>query len=163
MLLKSCRHTTFLAELKSVEFADSPLLAPFKASWERYQAVRLGLNRQGKPVCLMDIATIAGRELKRTGKLDDMEDSEEVNAASIVVPVEIDGRTQEWLVMFKNETHNHPTEIEPFGGAATCLGGAIRDPLSSRSYVKIVPKLTVLSAEKPSPQIVAWLEPFGPS
>ena len=130
-----CRHTTFLAELKSVEFADSPLLAPFKASWERYQQVRLGLNRQGKPVCLMDIATIAGRELKRTGKLDDMEDSEEVNAASIVVPVEIDGRVQEWLVMFKNETHNHPTEIEPFGGAATCLGGAIRDPLSGRSYV----------------------------
>ena len=130
-----CRHTTFLAELKSVEFADSPLLAPFKASWERYQRVRLGLNRQGKPVCLMDIATIAGRELKRTGALDDMEDSEEVNAASIVVPVEIDGRTEEWLVMFKNETHNHPTEIEPFGGAATCLGGAIRDPLSGRSYV----------------------------
>ena len=111
------------------------MLAPFKASWERYQAVRLGLNRQGKPVCLMDIATIAGRELKRTGKLDDMEDSEEVNAASIVVPVEIDGRVQEWLVMFKNETHNHPTEIEPFGGAATCLGGCIRDPLSGRSYV----------------------------
>ena len=130
-----CRHTTFLAELKSVEFADSPLLAPFKAAWERYQRVRLGLNRQGKPVCLMDIATIAGRELKRTGALDDMEDSEEVNAASIVVPVEIDGRTEEWLVMFKNETHNHPTEIEPFGGAATCLGGAIRDPLSGRSYV----------------------------
>ena len=130
-----CRHTTFLAELTSVEFAPSPLLAPFKASWERYQQVRLGLNRQGKPVCLMDIATIAGRELKRTGHLDDMEDSEEVNAASIVVPVEIDGRPEEWLVMFKNETHNHPTEIEPFGGAATCLGGAIRDPLSGRSYV----------------------------
>lgn len=130
-----CRHTTFLAELKAVEFEPSPLLAPFKAAWDRYQQVRLGLNRQGKPVCLMDIATIAGRELKRTGALDDMEDSEEVNAASIVVPVEIDGRTEEWLVMFKNETHNHPTEIEPFGGAATCLGGAIRDPLSGRSYV----------------------------
>jgi phosphoribosylformylglycinamidine synthase len=130
-----CRHTTFLAELKSVEFAPSPLLAPFKAAWDRYQQVRLGLNRQGKPVCLMDIATIAGRELKRTGHLDDMEDSEEVNAASIVVPVEIDGKVEEWLVMFKNETHNHPTEIEPFGGAATCLGGAIRDPLSGRSYV----------------------------
>ena len=130
-----CRHTTFLAELTAVEFAPSPLLEPFRLAWERYQQVRLGLNRQGKPICLMDIATIAGRELKRTGHLDDMEDSEEVNAASIVVPVEINGQTEEWLVMFKNETHNHPTEIEPFGGAATCLGGAIRDPLSGRSYV----------------------------
>ncbi len=130
-----CRHTTFLAELTAVEFEPSPLLEPFRLAWERYQQVRLGLNRQGKPICLMDIATIGGRELKHRGILDDMEDSEEVNAASIVVPVEIDGKIQEWLVMFKNETHNHPTEIEPFGGAATCLGGAIRDPLSGRSYV----------------------------
>jgi phosphoribosylformylglycinamidine synthase len=130
-----CRHTTFLAELKAVEFEPSPLLEPFRRGWEHYQQVRLGLGRGGKPVCLMDVATLAGRELKRTGALDDLEESEEVNAASIVVPVEIDGRTEEWLVMFKNETHNHPTEIEPFGGAATCLGGAIRDPLSGRSYV----------------------------
>lgn len=130
-----CRHTTFLAELTAVEFEPSPLLEPFRQAWENYQSIRLGLNRQGKPVCLMDIATIGGRELKRRGLLDDMEDSEEVNAASIVVPVEIDGKMEEWLVMFKNETHNHPTEIEPFGGAATCLGGAIRDPLSGRSYV----------------------------
>ncbi len=130
-----CRHTTFLAELTAVEFEPSPLLEPFRLAWERYKHVRLGLNRQGKPICLMDIATIGGRELKHRGILDDMEDSEEVNAASIVVPVEIDGKIQEWLVMFKNETHNHPTEIEPFGGAATCLGGAIRDPLSGRSYV----------------------------
>jgi len=130
-----CRHTTFHAELTAVEFEPSPLLEPFRLAWERYKQVRLGLNRQGKPICLMDIATIGGRELKHRGILDDMEDSEEVNAASIVVPVEIDGKIQEWLVMFKNETHNHPTEIEPFGGAATCLGGAIRDPLSGRSYV----------------------------
>lgn len=130
-----CRHTTFLAELTAVEFEPSPLLEPFRQAWQNYQSIRLGLNRQGKPICLMDIATIGGRELKRRGILDDMEDSEEVNAASIVVPVEIDGKVEEWLVMFKNETHNHPTEIEPFGGAATCLGGAIRDPLSGRSYV----------------------------
>ena len=130
-----CRHTTFLATLTAVEFEPSPLLAPFKAAWERYQQVRLGLGRDGKPVCLMDIATLAARELKRQGLLDDQEESEEVNAASLVVPIEVDGRKEEWLVMFKNETHNHPTEIEPFGGAATCLGGAIRDPLSGRSYV----------------------------
>lgn len=130
-----CRHTTFLASLQAVEFADSPLLKPFEAAWSRYQNVRLGLGRSGKPICLMDLATLAARELKRTGQLDDLEPSEEVNAASIVVPIEIDGRSEEWLVMFKNETHNHPTEIEPFGGAATCLGGAIRDPLSGRAYV----------------------------
>ena len=130
-----CRHTTFLAELTAVEFAPSPLLEPFRLAWEKYKQVRLGLNRQGKAICLMDIATIGARELKRRGLLDDQEDSEEVNAASIVVPVEINGKVEEWLVMFKNETHNHPTEIEPFGGAATCLGGAIRDPLSGRSYV----------------------------
>jgi len=130
-----CRHTTFLAELTAVEFAPSPLLEPFRLAWEKYKQVRLGLNRQGKAVCLMDVATIGARELKRRGLLDDQEDSEEVNAASIVVPIEVNGQTEEWLVMFKNETHNHPTEIEPFGGAATCLGGAIRDPLSGRSYV----------------------------
>ena len=130
-----CRHTTFLATLTSVEFEPSPLLAPFRAAWERYRQVRIGLGRDGKPVCLMDLATLAARELKRRGLLDDQEESEEVNAASLVVPIEVDGRPEEWLVMFKNETHNHPTEIEPFGGAATCLGGAIRDPLSGRSYV----------------------------
>ncbi len=130
-----CRHTTFLAALTAVEFEPSPLLEPFRKAWERYHQVRLGLGRDGKPVCLMDLATIAARELRRQGRLDDQEDSEEVNAASLVVPIEVDGRSEEWLVMFKNETHNHPTEIEPFGGAATCLGGAIRDPLSGRSYV----------------------------
>lgn len=130
-----CRHTTFLTELESVEIEPSPLTAPFAEAWRRYLEVRKNLGREKKDVCMMDIACIGARELKRTGALDDLEESEEINAASIVVPVEIDGKTEEWLVMFKNETHNHPTEIEPFGGAATCLGGAIRDPLSGRSYV----------------------------
>ena len=134
-----CRHTTFLTELKDVTFDDSPATAPIKAAWELYLQTRKELGREGKDVCLMDLATIAARALKKSGRLDDLEESEEINAASIVVPVEIDTaagkKTEEWLVMFKNETHNHPTEIEPFGGAATCLGGAIRDPLSGRSYV----------------------------
>lgn len=130
-----CRHTTFLTELTSVDIEPSPLTKPFADAWERYQQTRRNLGREKKDVCMMDIACIAARELKRTGALDDLEESEEINAASIVVPVVIDGNSEEWLVMFKNETHNHPTEIEPFGGAATCLGGAIRDPLSGRSYV----------------------------
>ena len=130
-----CRHTTFLAELTKVDFEASPLTEPFRQAWQRYLEVRKTLKRESKTACMMDLATLAARELKRRGVLDDMEESEEVNAASLVVPVDIDGRTEEWLLMFKNETHNHPTEIEPFGGAATCLGGAIRDPLSGRSYV----------------------------
>ncbi|MCR5183508.1 MAG: phosphoribosylformylglycinamidine synthase [Opitutales bacterium] len=130
-----CRHTTFLTRLTDVSFEDSPLTAPVKAAWEKYLSLRKELGREGKTVCLMDVALLAMRELKRQGKLNDLEESEEINAASIVVPVTVDGVTENWLVMFKNETHNHPTEIEPFGGAATCLGGAIRDPLSGRSYV----------------------------
>ena len=130
-----CRHTTFLTRLNRVSFDDSPLLAPVEKAWERYLALRRELGREDKTVCLMDVALLAMRELKKQGKLDDLEVSEEINAASIVVPVTVDGKTEDWLVMFKNETHNHPTEIEPFGGAATCLGGAIRDPLSGRSYV----------------------------
>ena len=130
-----CRHTTFLTRLNRVSFDDSPLLAPVEKAWERYLALRRELGREDKTVCLMDVALLAMRELKKRGKLDDLEVSEEINAASIVVPVTVDGKTEDWLVMFKNETHNHPTEIEPFGGAATCLGGAIRDPLSGRSYV----------------------------
>ncbi len=130
-----CRHTTFLTKLESVEFENSPLTAPFAKAFESYLATRKRLGREAKDICMMDMACLGARELKRTGELDDLEESEEINAASIVVPVEIDGKTEEWLVMFKNETHNHPTEIEPFGGAATCLGGAIRDPLSGRSYV----------------------------
>lgn len=100
-----------------------------------YLDEKKSLGREQKPVCLMDIATTGMRALKAQGKLDNFDESEEINACSIVVPVDVDGVEEDWLVMFKNETHNHPTEIEPFGGAATCLGGAIRDPLSGRSYV----------------------------
>ncbi|MCD8298349.1 MAG: phosphoribosylformylglycinamidine synthase [Opitutae bacterium] len=135
-----CRHTTFLTRINDVEFANSPLVEPSKKAWEKYLDTRKKLGRDGKTICLMDVALLAMRELKKQGKLADLEESEEINAASIVVPVtseNADGtrKTEDWLVMFKNETHNHPTEIEPFGGAATCLGGAIRDPLSGRSYV----------------------------
>jgi phosphoribosylformylglycinamidine synthase len=131
-----CRHTTFLTRMENVVIDDDPLTRPIKAAWERYKSVRATLYaKKDKPVTLMDIATIGARELKRRGLLGDLEESEEINAASIVVTVDVDGKDEEWLVMFKNETHNHPTEIEPFGGAATCLGGAIRDPLSGRAYV----------------------------
>lgn len=131
-----CRHTTFLTRLEKVEIEDSPLTAPVRQAWEEYQGARQQLYAgKDRPVTLMDIATIGMKALRKAGKLDDLEVSEEINAASIIVPVEVNGHTEEWLVMFKNETHNHPTEIEPFGGAATCLGGAIRDPLSGRAYV----------------------------
>ena len=129
-----CRHTTFLTKIDAVTFDEGT--EPVQRAWQSYQQTRIALGREDKPVTLMDIALIGMRELKKSGELDNLEVSEEVNAASIVVPVSIDGRPEEeWLVMFKNETHNHPTEIEPFGGAATCLGGCIRDPLSGRSYV----------------------------
>ncbi|MGC9450150.1 MAG: phosphoribosylformylglycinamidine synthase [Oceanipulchritudo sp.] len=133
-----CRHTTFLTEITSFEVEEGPLTAPVQAAWEAYQEARrdvYGTDPGDRPVCLMDIALMGMKSLRKAGRLGALELSEEVNAASIVVPVEIDGESEEWLVMFKNETHNHPTEIEPFGGAATCLGGAIRDPLSGRSYV----------------------------
>ncbi|MDO4187804.1 MAG: phosphoribosylformylglycinamidine synthase [Lachnospiraceae bacterium] len=132
-----CRHTTFSTELKDVTFDDGYYANPIKESYDKYNKIReeLFAGRDDKFPCLMDIALLAMRKLKKDGKLDDMEITDEINACSIVVPVEIDGKEEEWLVMFKNETHNHPTEIEPFGGAATCLGGAIRDPLSGRSYV----------------------------
>ncbi|MDR1498115.1 MAG: phosphoribosylformylglycinamidine synthase [Puniceicoccales bacterium] len=134
-----CRHTTFRAKLETVTF-DNPHENSFlQKAWQLYLDTRKKLGRLHEDVCLMDMATLAARALKASGKLDDLEESAEINAASIVVPVKIkttDGtRDEEWVVMFKNETHNHPTEIEPFGGAATCLGGAIRDPLSGRSYV----------------------------
>ena len=129
-----CRHTTFLTKIDEVSFAEDA--GPVERAWHTYLATREKLGRQDKPVTLMDIALIGMRELKASGELDNLEVSEEVNAASIVVPVTISNQeSEEWLVMFKNETHNHPTEIEPFGGAATCLGGCIRDPLSGRSYV----------------------------
>jgi phosphoribosylformylglycinamidine synthase len=128
-----CRHTTFLTKIEQVTFGDDT--GPVQRAWETYLATRRDLGREEKPITLMDIALIGMRELRKSGELDNLEVSEEVNAASIVVPVETTLATEEWLVMFKNETHNHPTEIEPFGGAATCLGGCIRDPLSGRSYV----------------------------
>ena len=132
-----CRHTTFQTELKNVEFEDGYYNKPIVDTYNNYMADRevLYKGRDDKFVCLMDLALLAMKKLKKEGKLDDQEESEEINACSIVVPVEVDGQTEEWLVNFKNETHNHPTEIEPFGGAATCLGGAIRDPLSGRTYV----------------------------
>ncbi len=132
-----CRHSTFQTELKDVAFTEGEYKAPIQATYEQYLADRevLYKGRDDKFVCLMDLALLAMKKLRKEGKLEDLEESEEINACSIVVPVEIDGVTEEWLVNFKNETHNHPTEIEPFGGAATCLGGAIRDPLSGRTYV----------------------------
>ena len=132
-----CRHTTFSTELKNVSFTDGDYREPMEETYKQYLADRevIYKGRDDKYVCLMDLALMAMKKLRSEGKLQDMEVSDEINACSIVVPVEIDGATEEWLVNFKNETHNHPTEIEPFGGAATCLGGAIRDPLSGRTYV----------------------------
>lgn len=136
-----CRHTTFSTELKEVTFKEGYYVEPIRRTYEDYLATRKEIfgDRQDKFVCLMDLALMAMRKLKKDGKLEDMEQSDEINACSVVVPVEMDYGdgpvSEEWLVFFKNETHNHPTEIEPFGGAATCLGGAIRDPLSGRGYV----------------------------
>ncbi len=139
-----CRHTTFSTELKNVSFTDGDYREPIEATYRKYLADREELykGRKDKFVCLMDLAVMGMKKLRAEGKLDDMEVSEEINACSIVVPVEIDGETEEWLINFKNETHNHPTEIEPFGGAATCLGGAIRDPLSGRTYVYQAMRIT---------------------
>ncbi len=131
-----CRHTTFLTELKEIQIEEGYYAQPIKAAYESYLKERESLYQgRKKDISLMDIALLAMKKLRADGKLEDMEVSDEINACSIIVPVEIDGKTEEWLVFFKNETHNHPTEIEPFGGAATCLGGAIRDPLSGRGYV----------------------------
>ena len=138
-----CRHTTFSTELKDIAFENGYYRTPLETTYQSYLDTREEIfkGRDDKYICLMDLALIAMRKLKKDGKLTDLEESEEINACSIVVPVEIDYNdgngviTEEWLVNFKNETHNHPTEIEPFGGAATCLGGAIRDPLSGRTYV----------------------------
>ena len=136
-----CRHTTFSTELKNIEFEDGYYRTPIETTFASYCDTRdeLFKGRDDKFICLMDLALMGMRKLRKAGMLEDMEQSDEINACSVVVPVEIDyGEgpvTEEWLVFFKNETHNHPTEIEPFGGAATCLGGAIRDPLSGRGYV----------------------------
>jgi phosphoribosylformylglycinamidine synthase len=126
-----CRHTTFLTNIEHADIA-TPYI---KETYDEYLHIRSELGRDAKPVTLMDMATLAVRKLKADGKLKDLDESEEINACSVKIKVDIDGREEDWILMFKNETHNHPTEIEPFGGAATCLGGAIRDPLSGRSYV----------------------------
>ena len=126
-----CRHTTFLTNIDSLEIVD-----PFiQKTYEEYLDARKELHREDKPITLMDLAVIAGRQLKARGILTDLDESEEINACTVKVKAEVDGKQEDWLLLFKNETHNHPTEIEPFGGAATCLGGAIRDPLSGRAYV----------------------------
>lgn len=130
-----CRHTTFTTELTDITIEDSIASDALKAALESWKSTRKNLGREQKALCLMDLATIGARVLKAEGKLNDLEQSEENNACSIYVDIDVDGKEERWLFQFKNETHNHPTEIEPFGGASTCLGGAIRDPLSGRSYV----------------------------
>lgn len=130
-----CRHTTFETELKNIDFSTSKFQSQLQGTYDKYLAMREELGRSDKPQTLMDMATIFGRYERANGRLDDMEVSDEINACSVEIEVDVDGIKEPWLLMFKNETHNHPTEIEPFGGAATCIGGAIRDPLSGRSYV----------------------------
>ncbi|MBE5971402.1 MAG: phosphoribosylformylglycinamidine synthase, partial [Lachnoclostridium sp.] len=139
-----CRHTTFSTELKNITFTEGDYKKPIEETFSKYLADHQEMykGRDDKFVCLMDLACLGAKKLRKEGKVEDLEVSEEINACSIVVPVEIDGKTEEWLVNFKNETHNHPTEIEPFGGAATCLGGAIRDPLSGRTYVYQAMRIT---------------------
>ena len=133
-----CRHTTFGTVLDDVRIDDEAV----RAAFEKYLAMRHELGRDEKPVCLMDMGTIGARWLKAKGILTGLDESEEINACTVKVKVDVDGEEQDWLYLFKNETHNHPTEIEPFGGAATCVGGAIRDPLSGRSYVYQAMRLT---------------------
>ena len=157
-----CRHTTFSTELKEVSFGEGFYQKPMKDTYEDYLNTHKELyqGREDKFVCLMDLALMAMKRLKKEGKLENQEESEEINACSIVVPVEVDGKTEEWLVNFKNETHNHPTEIEPFGGAATCLGGAIRDPLSGRTYVYQAMRVT--GAANPTASVKDTLEGGSP-
>ncbi|MHB9941187.1 phosphoribosylformylglycinamidine synthase [Clostridium sporogenes] len=130
-----CRHTTFMTEIKDIKIEEGLYSNAIKEAYEEYKNIKSFVHAKEKATCLMDIATIAAKELRKKGLMEDLDVSPEINACSIVVDAEIDGKTEKWLVMFKNETHNHPTEIEPFGGAATCVGGAIRDPLSGRVYV----------------------------
>ncbi|MBR5739430.1 MAG: phosphoribosylformylglycinamidine synthase, partial [Lachnospiraceae bacterium] len=132
-----CRHTTFLTVIDRATFDDPAI----EATYRDYLKTREALGRT-KPICLMDLATIAVKALKAEGKLDKLDESEEINACTVKITVEADGKAEPWLLLFKNETHNHPTEIEPFGGAATCIGGAIRDPLSGRAYVYGAMRLT---------------------
>ncbi len=159
-----CRHTTFQTELTEVTFKEGAFSAPIKKAWQDYRDMRkklYGKKEPEKPITLMDMALLAMKALKADGKLNDQEESNEINACSIVVPVEIKdakgkAHTEEWLLMFKNETHNHPTEIEPFGGAATCLGGAIRDPLSGRAYVYQAMRVT--GAADPTASVATTLK-----
>lgn len=137
-----CRHTTFETILKNIKFHDGQFNEQLQKAYETYLNMRKELGREEKEQTLMDMATIGGKYLKAKGKLEDLEKSDEINACSIEIKVDVDGEDQDWLLMFKNETHNHPTEIEPFGGAATCIGGAIRDPLSGRSYVYQAMRIT---------------------
>ncbi|MBQ2663978.1 MAG: phosphoribosylformylglycinamidine synthase, partial [Clostridia bacterium] len=130
-----CRHTTFSTKINNVTIPEGKYGDVIKAAYDEYKAAKADLYAPDRDTCLMNMATIIVKQLKKKGLLKEIDESEEINACSIVVPVDIDGKDEDWLIMFKNETHNHPTEIEPFGGAATCLGGAIRDPLSGRSYV----------------------------
>ncbi|TAH74955.1 MAG: phosphoribosylformylglycinamidine synthase [Anaerolineaceae bacterium] len=153
-----CRHTTFLTELKDIQFEEGYYTEPIKAVYNSYidDREKLYKGRNDKYISLMDVATLAMKRLKADGKLEDMEVSDEINACSIIVPVDIDGKTEEWLLFFKNETHNHPTEIEPYGGASTCLGGAIRDPLSGRGYVYQAMRIT--GASDPTQPIEATMD-----
>ncbi|HIW20422.1 MAG TPA: phosphoribosylformylglycinamidine synthase, partial [Candidatus Dorea intestinavium] len=153
-----CRHTTFSTELVDISFGDGDYRKPMEDTYKQYLADHSEIfkGREDKFICLMDLALMAMRKLKKEGKLKDQEESDEINACSIVVPVEVDGVEEEWLVNFKNETHNHPTEIEPFGGAATCLGGAIRDPLSGRTYVYQAMRVT--GAADPTRPVAETLE-----
>jgi len=137
-----CRHTTFLTFLKNIAFDDTDSFEPLKEAYSDYIKTRIDLSKEFEPITLMDIATIAAKALKSKGVITDIDNSDEINAASIIAKVDVDGIDEEYLIMFKNETHNHPTEIEPFGGAATCLGGAIRDPLSGRTYVYQAMRIT---------------------
>lgn len=137
-----CRHTTFETVLEKVDFQLDTFAEQLQASYERYLKLREDLNRTHKEQTLMDMATIGGKYLRKQGKLENLEVSDEINACSIEIKVDVDGKDEDWLLMFKNETHNHPTEIEPFGGAATCIGGAIRDPLSGRSYIYQAMRIT---------------------
>lgn len=130
-----CRHTTFTTELTDIRIDESFIREDIESTLARFHNIRKELGREDRSLCLMELATIGARYLRKTGRLDDLEQSQENNACSIFIDVDVDGRTEKWLLQFKNETHNHPTEIEPFGGASTCLGGAIRDPLSGRAYV----------------------------
>lgn len=153
-----CRHTTFATELKNVSFAEGKYKSTLEKAYADYRAdaAEIYKDRTDKFPCLMDIALLGMKKLRAEGKLDDMDVSDEINACTIVVPIKVDGEEQEWLVSFKNETHNHPTEIEPFGGAATCLGGAIRDPLSGRTYVYQAMRVT--GAADPTKSLKETLE-----